>query len=394
MQSLGEHENPFSYKHQSESDSCTDCDSDEDEGEGGKCRLQPCPLHDELGNAFLQVQALVQQGFIFTKMLTEYVFLATYQNQEVTVKIEPHSAGKSVPMEIRLLAKLRGVPRMQQLVGYQLTDTTRTIVSRYWPQPYPAYLERLHGNAEVTRSYMYELLNAIKALHDRDIIHRDIKLDNVLWDGRRVHLIDFGCATVGTGRTHDRVVGTPGYEAPEIRVNDNQAGALPYGAKIDIFSAGVLFGLILFKWSEDRLSDTDSGRQIREWRKRLRKQKQKFRDPQWDLLRAMLQPVADQRPSARECLAMPYFAPQHAAEREQIAQSPDAAEREQMAQSPDAAEREQIAQSPVSAPAATPETAQTPPTAGLTLDNVVLSAAADSDVPWGDQIPSSPENKE
>ena len=73
--------------------------------------------------------------------------------------------------------------------------------------------------AEVTR-LCDELLEVLEYLHGRDVVHRDIKPDNVVIapDGG-AHLVDFGAArrlhVAGKVDPEPTVVGTPGYMAPE-----------------------------------------------------------------------------------------------------------------------------------------------------------------------------------
>lgn len=86
-------------------------------------------------------------------------------------------------------------------------------------------------------------------MHSKSIIHRDIKLDNILLDGKgNVKIADFGVSkVVNKGEVMRDQCGTPAYIAPEI-IKDNGY----YGFKADIWSAGVvlyamLFGTVPFK---------------------------------------------------------------------------------------------------------------------------------------------------
>lgn len=86
-----------------------------------------------------------------------------------------------------------------------------------------------------------EAARALQYLHTRDILHRDIKPDNIHIERgtRRVRLIDFGIAkAAGANLTQAGfVVGTPFYMAPE------QLSGAPIGAYTDVY----MFGLVLFE---------------------------------------------------------------------------------------------------------------------------------------------------
>lgn len=78
---------------------------------------------------------------------------------------------------------------------------------------------------------------AIKHIHDRKIIHRDIKTQNIfMTKDSRVKLGDFGIARVlsHTREQAKTIVGTPYYLAPELIENQ------PYSFKGDIWSMGVV----------------------------------------------------------------------------------------------------------------------------------------------------------
>ncbi|CAG9321517.1 unnamed protein product [Blepharisma stoltei] len=107
-------------------------------------------------------------------------------------------------------------------------------------------LSRLHARGPISekqsKKFMEKLLGLLNYLEERDIVHRDIKLENILLTSDTkisdFKLIDFGFSEILQDKS-TAYCGTPGYMAPEILKN------IPYGLKVDIFSAGIILYMIL-----------------------------------------------------------------------------------------------------------------------------------------------------
>ena len=66
---------------------------------------------------------------------------------------------------------------------------------------------------------MYQLIKGLHYLHEQNVIHRDLKLGNLLLtDKLQIRVGDFGLAAKVSSKTQRRktMCGTPNYIAPEI----------------------------------------------------------------------------------------------------------------------------------------------------------------------------------
>ncbi|CAI2364178.1 unnamed protein product [Moneuplotes crassus] len=102
---------------------------------------------------------------------------------------------------------------------------------------------------DLAKVFFKQIILALYCIHQKNIVHRDIKLDNILLDHHgNVKIGDFGVSKlVRPGEKMTEQCGTPAYIAPEILLDRGYSG---YG--VDIWSAGVvlfsmLYGTVPFK---------------------------------------------------------------------------------------------------------------------------------------------------
>ena len=85
------------------------------------------------------------------------------------------------------------------------------------------------------KKYFKQIVEGVKYLHDKNIAHKDLKLENIVLCDDKVKIIDFGFAVYDTEKS-TKYIGTLDYIAPEIV---NIIGGYK-GKPVDIWALGVM----------------------------------------------------------------------------------------------------------------------------------------------------------
>lgn len=149
----------------------------------------------------------------------------------------------------RFLQEIEIVAGLQHPHILPLLDSGEADGFLYYVMPYvegDSLRERLHREGEFPISssvrILAEIADALAYAHSRNVVHRDMKPENVMLSGRHPLVMDFGIAKAVTPAlesprvtTQGVALGTPAYMAPE------QASADPHlDHRVDIYALGVI----------------------------------------------------------------------------------------------------------------------------------------------------------
>ncbi|XP_076757934.1 cyclin-dependent kinase 5 isoform X2 [Xylocopa sonorina] len=142
--------------------------------------------------------------------------------------------------EICLLKELKH-KNIVRLYDVLHSDKKLTLVFEHCDQDLKKYFDSLNGeiDLDVVKSFLYQLLRGLAFCHSRNVLHRDLKPQNLLINKNgELKLADFGLARAFgiPVKCYSAEVVTLWYRPPDVLF-----GAKLYTTSIDMWSAGCIF---------------------------------------------------------------------------------------------------------------------------------------------------------
>jgi len=196
-------------------------------------------LSDALDGRY-RIDAVLGQGGAAT------VFRAQERKHErlVVLKVLRPEVARWIGAE-RFLAEIQILARLSHPHILALIDSGSAGGLLYYVMPYvggETLRERLRRGVvpeDEALPLLRDIAAALAHAHDQQLVHRDLKPDNILIVAGHAFLMDFGIAKLGTHigareTTGEVVIGTPAYMAPE------QAAAKGVDVRADVYSWGIV----------------------------------------------------------------------------------------------------------------------------------------------------------
>jgi len=172
------------------------------------------------------------------------VAIKSFNKDKLTINSENM---KKILYETNLMQKLNH-PNITKILEMFEDDKFILIIMEYinGGNLFSFVKKRRKLSEKIAKFLFRQIILGIKHIHSKNIVHRDIKLENILIDlNNRVKICDFGIGVIlnnGNELLHDQC-GTPMYMAPEIILSSKKKGYR--GFPVDIWSSGIALYIML-----------------------------------------------------------------------------------------------------------------------------------------------------
>ncbi|CAD8080020.1 unnamed protein product [Paramecium sonneborni] len=266
-------------------------------------------FHDEFGVTKMIGKGSFAKVYLATKKSTGINYAVKAFNKEFM--LEQFKGRESLENEIKVMRRLNQENLVRLHEVYETQNSIYFILDILKGGELLSRVKSHPLSAPNLQKLMYNLMRALCHLHSKRCIHRDLKPENLLLKEKDndtdVVIADFGLACFLNEEILFKRCGTPGFVAPEILIY--KEGDPFYDEKCDVFSAGVIFFILLTGKQPFQGADYKA---ILRANKNCEinyniKQIQTAPLQLVDLLKKMLYPEPKARVSSEDCLKHPYF---------------------------------------------------------------------------------------
>jgi len=275
-------------------------------------------------NLIIQEKGNSSKKYKPTKMLGSGSFGSVYEAKNTifqnivamkVIKKDPNNEldEQEIRNEIDILKKLSH-PNIVKIYEFYISNSHYYIVTEFCKEgELFSYIKNKYSERQLAVLF-YQVFSGLWYLHDNKILHRDIKLENIMISQKEkdnetgeelfwAKIIDFGTAKIFEKNKKEKdVVGSSYYIAPEVLKQN-------YNEKCDTWSVGVILYMMLVgrapfdgKDDEEIICKINSA-DYNSNEPRLMKHSSEVRD----LVSKLLQKDTDKRYSAKEAIAHPWF---------------------------------------------------------------------------------------
>ena len=275
-------------------------------------------------NLVIQIYGNPKKKYKCTKKLGSGSFGSVYEavnetfNNKVAMKVirkDPDNRldEQEIKNEIDIMTKLSH-PNIVRIYEFYISNSHYYIITEFCEEGELFNYIKVRFNERQLAVLFYQIFSGLCYLHENKIIHRDIKLENIMVSKKEkdyqtgeelfwIKIIDFGTAKIFEKNKKEReIVGSSYYIAPEV-LNKN------YNEKCDTWSVGVILYMTLVgKAPFDGRDDDEIILKINKVNYNNKEPKLICHSPEvQDLVKGLLEKNVEKRLSAREALNHPWF---------------------------------------------------------------------------------------
>jgi glycogen synthase kinase 3 beta len=144
--------------------------------------------------------------------------------------------------EIENIKMLGDHPNIIKFLCYHETPTDATIVMEMWGKNLSWVNRRYSFTEKQVITISLDITNGVNYIHSRGLMHRDLKPQNILFNGKIAKICDFGSAKNFPATCSTFYICSRFYRAPELLL-----GSTAYGENIDFWSLGCIFSELITK---------------------------------------------------------------------------------------------------------------------------------------------------